>query len=180
MCNIGIFFGSDTGNTKKNAYLIKDKISKYFNTKIFNISQSFKKDFLNFDIFILGTSTWYLGELQYDWINFLDILKKINFKNKIVALFGCGDQRNYKNSFCDAVYELYKIVYKKKPIIIGYWSTNSYIFNYSKSLLNKKNFIGLMLDEHNQFELSKRRISIWVSDLIVNIYNFYINKLIIK
>ncbi len=171
MYNIGIFFGSDTGVTKRIAFIIKKKINNYFNVDILNISESSKNDFLNYDILILGTSTWYQGELQYDWDDFLSCFKKINFNKKIVSFFGCGNQKDYSNCFCNSVYKLYNIVYKKNGYIIGYWPINNYKFNYSKSLFNKNYFIGLMIDEHNQSEFTNRRISIWVSNLIINIYN---------
>ncbi len=171
MCNIGIFYGSDTGNTKKVAFKIKKKISKYFNSDIIDISKSSKNNFLNYDIFILGTSTWYYGELQYDWSIFLSSFKKINFSNKIVSFFGCGNQKKYNNYFCDAIYKLYNIVLKKNAKIIGYWPLIDYKFNKSKSLLNKKYFIGLTIDKDNQNNLTNKRICIWVSKLILDIYN---------
>lgn len=121
MYKLGIFWGSNTGNTEKIAYIIYEKISKYYNNvNIFNISNVSLNDFFKFNFFILGTSTWYYGELQNDWNNFLLNLKKLNFNNKIVSLFGCGDQKNYYDSFCNGVKILYDIVYKNGAKIIGY------------------------------------------------------------
>ncbi len=171
MYNIGIFFGSNTGNTKKVAYKIKNKISNFFFVNILDISNVSKNDFLNYDIFILGTSTWYYGKLQYDWNIFFDSFKKINFYNKIVSFFGCGNQKEYSNCFCNGLYKLYNVVYKKNAKIIGYWPSINYNFNYSKSLLNKNYFIGLIIDEYNQSNLTDKRIYIWVSKLILDIYN---------
>ncbi len=174
MFKIGIFYGSDTGNTKDIAYFIYEKLNKYFDTYILNISNISKEHFKKFDVFILGTSTWYCGELQYDWDNFLDDFKKINFSKKIISFFGCGNQKDYINNFCDAVYKLYTIVKKNNGLIIGYWPTNNYFFKKSISLINKNYFIGLMIDEINQSEYSSKRINIWLSKLIVDIWNFYI------
>lgn len=171
MYKIGIFYGSDTGDTKKISYYINNKLIYYFNTKIFDISNSSINDFLYFEILILGTSTWYHGELQYDWDNFLLDFKKIDFSNKIVSFFGCGNQIDYSNCFCDGVYKLYNIVNKKNSKIIGYWPSNGYKFNFSKSLLNKNYFIGLMIDEKYQKNLTKIRLNKWISYLILNIYN---------
>ncbi len=176
MFKIGIFFGSDTGSTKKVAYFIYEKISKYIDVSILNIVDSCLNDFEDFDILIIGTSTWYYGELQYDWDNFLSKFKKINFTNKIVCFFGCGNQKDYSDYFCNGVYKLYNIVKKNDALIIGYWPTKNYFFKDSISLINKHYFIGLMIDEINQYQFTNRRISIWVSKLLVDIYNLNILK----
>ncbi len=171
MKKIGIFFGSETGNTKKIAYFIYNKISIYFYVKVLNIAKSSKNDFLDFDIFILGTSTWYCGELQNDWNEFLNILKTINLDGKTVAFFGCGNQENYSDFFCNGMYFLYKVIIKKKVNLIGYWPNINYNFIHSKSLFNKKYFIGLVIDEDCQLELTENRLSVWLGKLLLDINN---------
>ncbi len=172
MCKVGIFFGSDTGNTKRVSYYILEKFSKYFDTSILNIANSSVYDFYEFDILILGTSTWYCGELQYDWDDFLYNFKSINFSNKIISFFGCGNQEDYGDYFCSGIYKLYKIVIKDNPIILGYWPVCNYKFIYSKSLLNKSYFFGLVLDEDYQSEFTIRRVNIWTSKLLLDIFNY--------
>ncbi len=174
MFRIGIFFGSDTGNTKNIAYQIYEKINKYFYTSIFDIRNSTINNFISCDILILGTSTWYCGELQYDWDIFLKKFKKINFFKKIICFFGCGDQKNYGNYFCDGIYKLYNIINKNNSLIIGYWPNKNYFFDNSTSLLNKNYFLGLIIDEVNQSKLTNKRINSWVSKLLVDLYNLNI------
>ncbi len=169
MYKVGIFFGSDTGNTKRISYYILDKMSRCFTTKVLNISHSSINDFYDFDVLILGTSTWYCGELQYDWDDFLSNFRKINFSKKIIAFFGCGNQEDYGDFFCDGVSKLYNIVIKDNPIIVGYWPVLNYKFISSKSLFNKNYFLGLMLDEEYQLEFTVKRINIWTSKLILEI-----------
>ncbi len=176
MEDIGIFFGSNTGNTKKIAYLILNCIKKYFNVCILDISKSSLEEFNKYNIFILGTSTWYYGELQYDWDNFLPLFKKIDFSNKIIAFFGCGNQIDYSDYFCDGVSVLYNIVIDNNAKVIGYWSIKNYKFNYSKSLLNKDYFIGLFLDEDNQSKLTLSRINKWTKKLIKEINEINVKK----
>ncbi len=173
MINIGIYFGSSTGDTKKIAYLIKKEINKFYNVKIFNISKVDLNEFKKNNIFILGASTWYNGEIQHDWNNFLVKLKKIDFSKKIVSLFGCGDQVNYSKTFGNGLSVLYNIVKNNKANVIGYWSTDGYNFLKSKSLLNKEYFLGLLLDENNQSMLSVNRVCIWVKKLIFKIRKEY-------
>ncbi len=162
MFDIGIFFGSDTGNTKKIAYLIYEKLNKKFKVNILDVSKCKIDDFLICKFLIIGTPTWYYGELQYDWNNFLDYFKKINFDKKIVAFFGCGDQRDYSDYFCNGLRILYDIVVNSNAKIIGYWSNKNYKFNLSKSLLKNNKFIGLILDEDNQSDITINRINKWI------------------
>ncbi|QCI17119.1 flavodoxin FldA [Buchnera aphidicola (Aphis helianthi)] len=165
MEKIGIFFGSDTGNTEKIAKIIHKKIGVN-NSVLYDISNASKKDVESFKNLIFGIPTWYYGEVQCDWDDFLPILKKINFLNKTVALFGCGDQEDYSEYFCDALSVIYKIVKNNKAQIIGQWSTKGYSFDSSKSLLNKDYFIGLILDEDRQADQTKIRIKQWIKNII--------------
>ncbi|CAL4322054.1 flavodoxin FldA [Buchnera aphidicola] len=161
MKKIGIFFGSDTGNTEKIANIIYKKIGVNI-SQIYDISKASKKDIENFNYLIFGIPTWYYGEVQCDWEDFLPILKKINFLNKTIALFGCGDQEDYNEYFCDALGIIYNIIQKNQGNIVGRWSTQEYTFESSKALLNKDYFVGLILDEDRQPEKTDQRIKIWL------------------
>ncbi|ACL30107.1 flavodoxin FldA [Buchnera aphidicola str. APS (Acyrthosiphon pisum)] len=165
MKKIGIFFGSDTGNTEKIAKLIQKYIGDNVSC-LYDISNTSQKDIEDFNFLIFGVPTWYYGEVQCDWDDFLPTLKKINFSNKIVALFGCGDQEDYSEYFCDAIGTIYDILKKNKANIIGKWSTEDYYFEQSKALLNKKYFYGLILDEDRQANKTEYRIKQWVKQII--------------
>lgn len=165
MKKIGIFFGSDTGNTENIAKLIQESIGKNI-CILHDISNSSKKDIENFDCLILGIPTWYYGEVQCDWDDFLPILKTIDFSNKTVALFGCGDQEDYGEYFCDALGIIYEVIKKNNANIIGKWSTKEYNFENSKALLNKEYFMGLVLDEDRQAEKTKERITKWLKKIL--------------
>lgn len=167
MEKIGIFFGSDTGNTEKIAHIIHKKIGKN-NSVLYDISNTSKTDIERFNNLIFGIPTWYYGEVQCDWDDFLPILKKINFSNKTIALFGCGDQEDYSEYFGDALSVIYKIVQNNQAKIIGQWSTQGYNFNASKSLLNKDYFMGLILDEDRQSDKTQDRITQWIKNIISN------------
>ncbi|QFQ32473.1 flavodoxin FldA [Buchnera aphidicola (Aphis fabae)] len=169
MEKIGIFFGSDTGNTEKIAKIIHQKIGKH-NSFLYDISNTSKKDIESFNNLIFGIPTWYYGEVQCDWDDFLPILKKINFSNKTIALFGCGDQEDYSEYFCDALSVIYKIIKKNQAKIIGKWPTKGYNFDSSKALLNQDHFIGLILDEDRQSDQTKHRIKQWIKNIISEFY----------
>ncbi|MCW5197700.1 flavodoxin FldA [Buchnera aphidicola] len=165
MKKIGIFFGTDTGNTEKISKIIRKYIGKE-KTILHDISKTDMKDFLKYDFLIFGVPTWYYGELQCDWDDFLPILKKINFKNKKIAIFGCGDQEDYGEYFCDGMREIYDIIISRGAKVIGKWSSKGYSFESSKALLNKEYFLGLVLDEDRQPKLTKKRIKKWLKKII--------------
>lgn len=170
MKKIGIFFGSDTGNTEKIAKIIHKIIGKNI-SELHDISQISEKDIKKFPILIFGIPTWYYGEIQCDWDEFLPILKRINFENQTIALFGCGDQEDYSEYFCDAMGIIYKIIKKQKGTLIGQWPIKGYKFEESKALLNSKNFVGLAIDEDRQPEKTHKRIMIWVEKILQDIKN---------
>ncbi|CAL4042870.1 Flavodoxin 1 [Buchnera aphidicola (Tetraneura ulmi)] len=170
MKKIGIFYGSDTGNTEFVANQIKECFQKK-NIIINDISNCTKQDLEKFSILIIGSPTWYYGEIQSDWEDFLPILKTINFKNKKIALFGCGDQEDYSEYFCDAIGILYNIFREKEAIMIGKWENKGYSFDSSKALLNKKYFCGMTIDEDRQAKKTKNRIQKWVNQINLEIHS---------
>lgn len=160
---IGIFFSSDTGNTEKIAKMIQKQLGNNI-SDIFDIATSSKEDIENYNNLLFGIPTWYYGEPQCDWDSFLPILKDINFIGKKVAIFGCGDQEDYSEYFCDAMSILRNIVINNGAITVGEWPASSYHFDASKSLINNK-FIGLAIDEDRQPEMTEFRVKHWVAQI---------------
>ncbi|CAL4320975.1 Flavodoxin 1 [Buchnera aphidicola (Pterocallis alni)] len=170
MNKIGIFFGSDTGNTEKIAKIIYNKIGAN-TSELYDISNVKPKDINKFDVLMFGIPTWYYGEVQCDWDEFLPTLKKINFQNKIIALFGCGDQEDYSEYFCDGMGIIYNIIKQKNGVVIGKWSTEGYNFESSKALLDKDYFVGLAIDEDRQQSLSDERINTWLKNVFIELHS---------
>ncbi|WP_343190138.1 flavodoxin FldA [Buchnera aphidicola (Mollitrichosiphum nigrofasciatum)] len=162
--NIGIFFGSDTGNTEFVAKLIQKTLYPK-QSLLYEINNTKKKDIESCKILFFGISTWYYGDMQCDWEDFLPILQTINFHNKKIALFGCGDQEDYSEYFCDAMGLLYKILKSKKVEIIGQWSTKGYYHTSSKAEIKKNVFCGLTIDIDRQPKLTKLRVKKWIKNL---------------
>ncbi len=102
MAITGIFFGSDTGNTENIAKMIQKQLGKDV-ADVHDIAKSSKEDTEGYDILLLGIPTRYYGEAQCDWDDFFPTLEEIDFNGKLVALFGCGDQEDYAEYFCDAL-----------------------------------------------------------------------------
>ncbi|BAH83344.1 flavodoxin FldA [Candidatus Ishikawella capsulata] len=164
MATIGIFFGSDTGNTENIAKIIQKKLGTK-RAALYNITECDHKSFEPFNIVLLGIPTWYYGELQCDWDDFFIELSHVEFKGKIVGLFGCGDQEDYAEYFCDAMGILYNFIKDRGAIFIGHWPTKDYYFKSSIALVDNEHFVGLALDEDRQPELTNKRIDAWVEQI---------------
>lgn len=164
MASVGLFFGSDTGNTEAIAKMIQKQLGTQ-HVHVQDIAKSSKEDINNFNLLLLGIPTWYYGEAQCDWDDFFPELEKIDFSNKLVAIFGCGDQEDYAEYFCDAMGSVHDIVKAKGGTLIGQWPIDSYEFEASKALLDDTHFVGLCIDEDRQPELTATRVETWVKQI---------------
>ena len=90
MNKIGVFYGSTTGTTEDVAHRIAEKLNVP-NGDIHDASKLNDELVKEYDVLVLGTSTWGAGELQDDWYDGIKVLKKADLSHKFVALFGCGD-----------------------------------------------------------------------------------------
>ena len=160
---IGLFYGTQTGNTQSAAEMIQAVLGKD-NVDLIDISGARADDFERYQFLIIGCPTWNVGELQADWDGFYSELDNIDFSGKKVAYFGCGDQVGYSDNFMDAVGILEEKISERGGQTVGYWSTEGYDFNESKALRDE-GFVGLALDEDNQPELTKDRIQKWCAIL---------------
>ena len=165
MASVGLFFGSDTGNTEAVAKMIQKELGKNL-IEVRDIAKSSKADIENFDLLMFGIPTWYYGEAQADWDDFFPDLGEIDFTNKLVAIFGCGDQEDYAEYFLDAMGTLRDIVEARGATIIGHWPTEGYQFEASKALVDDKHFVGLGIDEDRQPDLTPGRIEAWCKQLV--------------
>ncbi|PWC10736.1 flavodoxin [Brenneria corticis] len=171
MSTIGIFFGTDTGKTRKVAKLIKQKLGEQAADPV-NINRASLDDLLAYDILILGTPTLGDGQLpgldaecvSESWAEFADELANADLSGKTVALFGLGDQESYPDAFVSALGELYDIVSETGANIIGAWPAEGYTFADSAAL-ESGSFVGLVLDQDNQQDLTEERVTRWVSQL---------------
>lgn len=160
METIGLFYGSDTGCTEE----IVNDIQTTFTKEIIihNISNASKEDIEQYDKLILASSTWGDGDLQSDWEDFEANLQAIDFSNKTIALIGLGDQEGYADTFCNALGHLYE--YVKNGNVVGFTSTDGYDYEESTAVIDGQ-FVGLVLDEDNQADLTKDRIEAWVKKI---------------
>ena len=163
MKRIGIFYGSSTGDTERIALLVQKKIGSD-KVIMHDIIESKAEDLTKYSFLILGISTWGIGKIQDDWEMFLPNIKNIDFAGKKIALFGLGDQESYPDTFADALGILYDTIKSLGCSIIGEWPVDGYEFIHSKAERNGK-FVGLVLDERNQPELTEKRVNSWLLSL---------------
>ncbi len=108
---------------------------------------------------ILGIPTWDFGEIQEDWEAIWDQLDSLNLDGKIIAMYGMGDQFGYGEWFLDALGMLHDKLAPKGVPFIGYWPTEGYEFTSKKPIIaDGQLFVGLALDETNQYDLSEERL----------------------
>lgn len=164
MATIGLFYGTQTGNTQMIAEKIQAAFAGTAVVQLHDIATADPTDFETYDCLIIGCPTWNVGELQADWDSFYDELDNIDFSGKKVAYFGAGDQVGYADNFGDAIGILEAKISERGGVTVGYWPTTDYEFNESKALRGDQ-FVGLLIDEDNQSDLTDRRIQQWVTQL---------------
>ena len=164
MSKVGLFFGTQTGNTQTEAEIIQKEFGGGSVVDLEEIYQAERSDFHEYENIIIGCPTWNIGELQSDWEEFYEQLDNIDFSGKKIAYYGAGDQVGYPDTFQDAMGMLEEKISERGGKTVGYWSTEGYDFSESKALRDGK-FVGLALDEDNQSDLTDERIKAWVAQV---------------
>ena len=81
MSKIGVFYGSTTGTTEDVARKIAEKLNVP-QGDIHDASTLTDALVKEYDVLVLGTSTWGAGELQDDWYDGVKVLKKADLSHK--------------------------------------------------------------------------------------------------
>lgn len=162
MSKIGIYYGSTTGNTQD----VAEEIAKKLNIPTEDIHDVAKADtnFSSYDIILFGSSTMGFGDLQDDWEYYIEKVGKADLEKKTVALFGCGDSSSYSDTFGDAIGKIYQTIKDKGCKIIGEVETEGYTFEESEAVIDNK-FVGLLVDNDNEANMTDERISKWIEKL---------------
>lgn len=166
MDKIGLFYGSDTGVTDD---ITKDFVELWGNDdlEIMEIGDASIEDFDQYKVLILGLSTWYDGDLQSDWEAFFDDFKDIDFTNKIVAIYGLGDQIGYGEYFIDSVGILAEVIIENGGTLVGKWPIEGYRFTDSVAVIKNDSdyFYGLAIDNDNESQLNDERLTQWIDQV---------------
>ncbi|TBV16770.1 flavodoxin [Stutzerimonas kirkiae] len=172
MARIGLFFGTNTGKTRKVAKLIKKRFDDDTVADPLNVNRTTLEEFAAYSHLILGTPTLGDGQLpgtsadceNESWEEFLPRLEGFDFSGKTIALFGLGDQVGYGEEFLDALIELYSFFTERGARLVGAWPSEGYEFEHSAALVDGK-FVGLALDLDNQSGLTEERLDTWLKSI---------------
>jgi flavodoxin I len=165
VAHIGLFFGSDEGNTERIAYRIQQRFGAA-NLDVQDIADVTQLDFAKYNKIILGIPTWDFGQIQSDWEEFWDDISAVDFTGKQVALYGLGDQFGYGDYFLDAMGMLHDVIIQNGAEIVGHWPTSGYEFEASKAeIAGAGLFVGLALDEDQQEDLTAERLNRWCTQI---------------
>ncbi len=162
MSKIGIYYGSSTGNTQE----VAEEIAKGLGVAKADLHDVAKAnaDYSAYDVILFGSSTLGFGDFQDDWDSYIDKVKSADLNGKTVALFGCGDSSSYSDTFCDAVGKIYDTIKGKGCTLVGKVSTDGYTYDSSEAVVDGQ-FVGLVIDNDNESNLTDQRISLWVEEL---------------
>jgi flavodoxin I len=159
----GIFYGSSSGKTASVATRIFEKLGSE-KAVIHDVAETDMAEMQDCKNLILGIPTWGIGEMQDDWVAVQPVLEDLDLTGKTVALFGLGDQESYPDTFADALGNLHELLKGNGCSFTGTWCTLGYNFEASKAILDE-DFVGLVLDEENQTELTELRVNDWLEQL---------------
>lgn len=155
-----VVYGSSTGTCQSIAETIAEKLG----AEVVDVANLDDAQVNEAENLILGTSTWGAGEVQDDWYDGLNKLKKLDLNGKTVALFGCGDCESYGDTFCGGMDEIYSALHDKGVKFVGQVSTDDYTFDDSAAVVDGK-FVGLALDDINEDDKTPGRIDAWLDDI---------------
>ena len=153
----GSTYGTCTDISQRMVAILKE-------VDLFEVSAFDFSTLKNYDKIILGTSTWGAGILQQEWEKNIESLKSVDLSGKKVAIFGTGDQEGYPETFAEAIKDLNDIVLGCGASVVGQWPIEGYEYESSRAVIDGK-FVGLVIDEENQDELTDSRIEEWLLDI---------------
>ena len=163
MKKTAIFYGSSSGTTEDIAGRLAGKLG-IDSSDVYNVGEASVNDTAAYEVLLLGSSTWGVGDLQDDWEGFLPKLKKADLSGKAVAIFGVGDSSSYSDSFCDAIGLIYKELQGTGCTFCGSVSSDGYSYDDSIALIDGK-FVGLPIDEDNESNETDGRLDRWIEQL---------------
>lgn len=161
MNKIAILYGTSGGSVETVAKQLQDLFEG--EADIFNVLDVSLTEIVDYPYIVVGTSTTGIGDLQDDWEGFLPSFAKIDFTGKKVAIFALGDSASYSTSFAESMKVVYDEIYDKVKII-GQVPDEGYTYDDSIAVEDGM-WIGLPLDEDNEYDLTEERLENWVKIL---------------
>lgn len=162
MKKTGIFYGSTTGTTEAVAKKIAENLG-IDSKDIYNVATAGPADVADYDVLIIGASTWGAGDLQADMATFIDGLQSVYLGDKMVAIFGCGSGQ-MKKTFCNSVGEIYHRLHDTHAQFFAPFNNDGYTYEHSDADV-KGMIVGLCIDDATHPELTDIRVKEWCADI---------------
>lgn len=165
MAKVGIFFGSSSGVTRGASELLSQQFS---GSELIDMEEDFDgiEQFDDFDVLLIGSSTWGQGDPQRDWVDPLYDLgnDSPDLSSKKVAFFGAGDQKTHGEHFLSALGKMHDLFVSLGAEAYGFTPIGGYDYTYSLAERDGK-FCGLGIDDVNQEDLTQERVIGWANQL---------------
>lgn len=166
MASVGIFVGSSSGITQAAAEQLE---ALFDGAELINMEEDYDDldQFDEFDVLLIGSSTWGQGDPQRDWVDPLYEMEndETDLSGKKVAFFGAGDQDTHGEHFVSALGKMKDIFSNLgADTNYGYWGTDGYTYEFSLAEIEGK-FCGLAIDNINQADLTSQRITTWAEQV---------------
>ena len=128
MGKTAIIYGSTTGTTENIAGRIAEQMN-IASEDVYEVAKITPADVAQYDMLLLGCSTWGAGDLQDDWYKGLEMLKQTDLTGKKIAFFGAGDSSSYSDTFCGALGVLYEGLKSSGATFVGQVDPSEYTFD---------------------------------------------------
>lgn len=161
MNKIAILYGTSGGSVESVAKEVQDLFEG--SADLYNVLDVSLNEIKDYPYLIVGTSTTGIGDLQDDWEGFLPSFAQIDFTGKKVAIFALGDSASYSTSFAESMKVVYDEIYEKAEIV-GKVPDEGYTYDDSIAVEDGI-WVGLPLDEDNEYDLTEERLKRWVEQL---------------
>lgn len=161
-----VAYGSTYGDTADAAERIADAWQRMTGCRpaMLDVAYADVAALADFDLLVLGCSTWNVGELQGDWEAKVGQLESLDLHGKRIALFGAGDQLGYPDTFVDALGILAEVVERRGAELLGLWPAAGYRHAASRAQRQGR-FVGLAIDATSEHERTGERVEHWVRQL---------------
>lgn len=162
MKKIGIFYGTTTGTAGEVAGMIAKSLG-VDDKDVHNVATASPADIAPYDVLIIGASTWGAGDLQEDMASFIDGVQALDLRDKMVAIFGCGDD-SMADTFCNSVGEIYHRLHDTHAEFFAPFNNDGYVYTHSESDV-KGMIVGLCIDNVNHPGDTQARVDEWCADI---------------
>ncbi|MCA9190717.1 MAG: flavodoxin domain-containing protein [Planctomycetales bacterium] len=104
--DVGIFYVSSGGRTRRVAEQINSEFARFIKVRLFNINECHTNDLKRADLLILGSPTYGIGSLHPKWARWRQLLETscTDFNNQEIAVFVLGDLRHHPKTFGGAIW----------------------------------------------------------------------------